>query len=574
MGGSISNSDGSIPHEGILTINGSTFTGSTSSYNYGTIYNSGTNCTITGNNITGNNGIAIYTIDANTQIHFNRILNNTGSYDIWGVKGVNATNNWWGTNFQGNNPVTAGRVNNNVNAGTWLILSLKPSPTSILNGGNSTVIVDLQHDNNGTFYNPSNGHVPDGIVVNFSSDALGTVNPLFGSITNGMTSTTFTAGLNLGISIITSTVDDSTSTTDVNINDYVPPVVTGIYPFNNSFNVALNKVIQINFNKPIKLGTNPWIELRTSNGIAKPFTATVTGNTLNITPKTPFSSGTKYILILHTNSVTNLGGTGLSAPYSTKFTTTLPPLLISTNPVYNAVNVAVNKVIQINFNKPIKLATNAWIELKNQYGTAKPFTATVTGNTLNIAAKTLFAKGTQYKVTIHSNSVTSTGGAGLSTPYTTKFTTTIVNTKVYSANGVSFNYPANWYVDTNTEDGMKSIFVSNLNDINHEPSVFQVSIYPNIGMTDQEAFEAIQHIIYPSDYKVISKRILTLNGIKAYETIYTINNPNIFTEIMKSQQILLVKNNNTYSIDFLATLKEFDAQKLNLDIILNNFKIL
>ena len=464
-------------------------------------------------------------------------------------------------------------VSGNVNVTPWLVLNLNSNPTHIKNNETSNITADLLHDSNGGYHDPANGHVPDGIVVNFSSDALGTVNPLFGNLNNGMTSTTFKAGLNPGISTITSTVDDSTSTTDITING-LPPVVTGTYPLNNTFNIALNKVIQINFNKPIKLATNPWIELRTSNGIAKPFTATVTGNTLNITPKTLLSSGTRYIVILHTNSVTSLDGTGLSAPYSTKFTTTLPPLLISTNPVYNAVNVAVNKVIQINFNKPIKLATNAWIELKNQYGTAKPFTATVTGNTLNIAAKTLFAKGTLYKVTIHSNSVTSTGGAGLSTPYTTKFTTTIVNTKVYSANGVSFNYPANWYVDTNTEDGMKSIFVSNLNDINHEPSVFQVSIYPNIGMTDQEAFEAIQHIIYPSGYNVISKRILTLNGIKAYETIYTINNPNIFTEIMKSQQILLVKNNNTYSIDFLATLKEFDAQKLNLDIMLNSFKIL
>ena len=546
--------------------------GAIANYYYGNL--SVKNSTFTNNHADGDNfyGGAIYNSwYATTDIHFNRFYGNlavNGSAINCYSGSINAENNWWGSN---QNPEVL--VSGNVNVTPWLVLNLNANPVYINNNETSNITADLLHDSNGGYHDPANGHVPDGIVVNFSSDALGTVNPLFGNLNNGMTSTTFKAGLNPGISTITSTVDDSTSTTNITING-LPPVVTGTYPLNNTFNIALNKVIQINFNKPIKLATNPWIEFKTSNGIVKPFTVTVTGNTLNITPKALLSSGTKYIVILHTNSVISLDGTGLSAPYSTKFTTTLPPLLISTNPVYNAVNVAVNKVIQINFNKPIKLATNAWIELKNQYGTAKPFTATVTGNTLNIAAKTLFAKGTQYKVTIHSNSVTSTGGAGLSTPYTTKFTTTIVNTKVYSANGVSFNYPANWYVDTNTEDGMKSIFVSNLNDINHGLSVFQVSIYPNIGMTDQEAFEAIQHIIYPSGYNVISKRILTLNGIKAYETIYTINNPNIFTEIMKSQQILLVKNNNSYSIDFLATLKEFDAQILNLDIMLNNFKIL
>ncbi|MBZ2164515.1 beta strand repeat-containing protein [Methanobacterium spitsbergense] len=527
-GGSISNSDGSIPHAGILTINGSTFTGSSSSYNYGAIYNSGTICTITCNNITGNNGIAIYTINANTQIHFNRILNNTGSYDIWGISGVNATNNWWGTNFQGNNPVTAGRVNNNVNANTWLILSLKASTTSILNGGNSTVIVDLQHDNNGTVYNPANGHVPDGIVVNLSSDALGTVNPLTGTMINGMASTIFTAGLNPGISTITSTVDAATVTTDVTINENVPPVVTSTSPVNNSvnvdlnkviqivfdknikfgvnpwielyetgtgniktfstnivdnvlsitpssllalgteysvilhsnsitnlagiglaapyttrftteaapvvtstnplynaFNVALNKVIQITFDKAIQLGTNPWIELKTSNsGTIVPYTTNIIGNVLSITPNSLLNAGTKYTVILHSNSITDMQGNGLNTPYTTIFTTTLPPVVTSTSPMNNEVNVAVNKVIQINFSKAIQLGTNSWIELKNQYGQIKPYTTSINGNTLNITANAAFARGTTYTVILHSNSVTSTGGAGLTTPYTTKFTTT------------------------------------------------------------------------------------------------------------------------------------------------------
>ena len=88
------------------------------------------------------------------------------------------------------------------------------------------------------------------------------------------------------------------------------------------------------------------------------------------------------------------------------------------------VNVAVNKVIQINFSKAIQLGTNPWIELKNQYGQAKPYTISINGSTLNITSNTTFARGTTYTVILHSNSVTSTGGAGLAAPYTTKFTTT------------------------------------------------------------------------------------------------------------------------------------------------------
>ena len=364
--------------------------------------------------------------------------------------------------------------------------------------------------------------------MNFASDALGTVNPLTGTMINGEASSIFTAGLNPGISTITSTVDAETVNTDVTINENVPPVVTSTSPVNNAlnvvvnkviqitfdrniqlgtnpwielktsssgtpvpyttnivdnvlsitptsllalgtqysvilhsnsitdmagiglaapyttrfttetppvvtstspvynaFNVALNKVIQITFDKAIQLGTNPWIELKTSSsGTIVPYTTNIIGNILSITPNSLLNAGTKYTVILHSNSITDMQGNGLNTPYTTIFTTTLPPVVTSTSPVNNAMNVAVNKVIQINFSKAIQLGTNSWIELKNQYGQIKPYTTSINGSTLNITANTTFARGTTYTVILHSNSITSTGGAGLTTPYTTKFTTT------------------------------------------------------------------------------------------------------------------------------------------------------
>ena len=102
---------------------------------------------------------------------------------------------------------------------------------------------------------------------------------------------------------------------------------------------------------------------------------------------------------------------GLAAAYTIRFTTTTPPVVTSTSPVNNAVNVALNKVIQINFNKTIIFGTNSWIELKTtNTGTAKPFTATITGSKLNIKPTTKLAKGTNYTVIIHSNAVTDTTG--------------------------------------------------------------------------------------------------------------------------------------------------------------------
>ena len=61
---------------------------------------------------------------SDVQIHFNRFVNN-GNIDIYSSEGIaNATNNWWGTNFQGTNPLAAGRVNSNVNAGPWIVLTV------------------------------------------------------------------------------------------------------------------------------------------------------------------------------------------------------------------------------------------------------------------------------------------------------------------------------------------------------------------------------------------------------------------------------------------------------------------
>ena len=217
----------------------------------------------------------------------------------------------------------------------------------------------------------------------------------------------------------------STTTSGYYVNGNSTPVVTSTNPVNNAFNVAVNKIIKINFNLPIKFSNNVWIELySTATGAAKSFKSSISGNVLSLIPSSPLAAGTKYTVIIHSKSITDLLGNALAAPYTTRFTTTLPPVVTSTSPVNNAVNVAVNKVIQINFSKAIQLGTNPWIELKNQYGTAKPFTTSINGSILNITSNTTFARGTTYTVILHSNSVTSTGGAGLAAPYTTKFTTT------------------------------------------------------------------------------------------------------------------------------------------------------
>ena len=245
---------------------------------------------------------------------------------------------------------------------------------------------------------------------------------------NGMAKLAYKITQNFGkYTILAKFLQDPTytATNILDVLDNTPPVVTSSSPVKNTANIALNTIIKITFNENIKFGTNTWIELyATATGKATNFKSTITGNVLSIIPQSVLASGTKYTVIVHSKSITDIAGNNLTTPYTTRFTTSLPPVVTSSNPVNNAVNVAVNKVIQINFSKSIQLGTNPWIELKNQYGQVKPYTTNINGSTLNITSNTTFAKGTTYTVILHSNSVTSTGGAGLAAPYTTKFTTT------------------------------------------------------------------------------------------------------------------------------------------------------
>ena len=207
---------------GTVTVNDSTFTSNTAIYGgaiYGNDYRSVGTVTVNDSSFTSNtadnNGGAIY--NAGTlNVSFCRIVGNTPQ-DIYSSGGsCDVDYNWWGTNFVGSNPVTVGRVVG-ATVSKWLVLTTTADPNTINTGETSNITADLLHDQDGVYQNPVDGHVPDGIVVNFAGDALGTVNPLIANTLNGKATTTFT-GNSPGISTVSATVDAQTVNTDVTIN--------------------------------------------------------------------------------------------------------------------------------------------------------------------------------------------------------------------------------------------------------------------------------------------------------------------------------------------------------------------
>ncbi len=281
---------GAIMNFVTLTVDNSTFTNNTASYYGGAIDNYGT-----------------------VVVNFNRIIGNTaptGSAIHSSVGTVDARYNWWGSNTD----PSANINGTGVTYDPWIVLSVPSNPTNINVNGKSTITVDLLHDFNGVYHDPLNGHVPDGLIVNFSSDTKGAVNPINSTITNGSTTTTFT-GLQPGISKLLTTIDDQTETTNVNINTPTAIVVNHISGLKgDKINLTANltdtykkvpisgKTIQFSVNGNI-IGT----AVTDSNGIAT-LAYTITQTSGSYTILAEFAGDTTYSDTSNTNTlkVTNL----------------------------------------------------------------------------------------------------------------------------------------------------------------------------------------------------------------------------------------------------------------------------
>ncbi|MGB9201183.1 beta strand repeat-containing protein [Methanobacterium sp.] len=244
---------GAIYNAGTLTVISSTFNNNTATYDYGgAIINFGNLKVIDSNfinntadtggaiadsftlNVTGSNfinntadtGGAIYIDNSpsySVNVNFNRIIGNTPNSNelySYGNRAVNATLNWWGLNTSPENEISG----TGVTYAPWIILTATSNHSAITIGGNSTVTADLLHDNLGDYLDPVNGDVPDGISANFTSDVLGTINPISTTTLNGSSNTTFT-GVSTGISEISSTVDDQTVTTNITITK-IPTILS------------------------------------------------------------------------------------------------------------------------------------------------------------------------------------------------------------------------------------------------------------------------------------------------------------------------------------------------------------
>jgi parallel beta-helix repeat protein len=210
------------------------------------IYSEYSNDTIISNTLI-NNYYGIWTYDSLDTIQFNRITGNTcGLRNDIGT--VNATNNWWGSNDDSlTNSSDIWNVSGNVTADQWLVLGLNASPTN--SGRNTSVTADLTHNNQGGDTS-SQGHVPDGIPVNFTTTfgtIIGTGYTVKGRASTvlnlGSTQTeTVTATASLDNQNVSTTGVIATEGAVLNITSTAIDNSTGL-PLNTTYMVPLNESV-------------------------------------------------------------------------------------------------------------------------------------------------------------------------------------------------------------------------------------------------------------------------------------------------------------------------------------------
>ena len=201
------------------------------------------------------------------------------------------------------------------------------------------------------------------------------------------------------------------------------PFVVSTDPLNEAVNVELDKKITATFNTAmdqLSLNAQTFTVRHGTTTIAG--IVTYSGNIATFTPNIALSPGTLYTGTI-TTGAKDVAGNQLSANYNWSFTTGAVPVVISTDPINNAVNVALSKIITATFSKAMDASTlNGSTFMIHNGVIPVPGVITYFGNIVTFTPSSPLLPGTLYTGTITS-AVQDATGNNLANSYSWKFTT-------------------------------------------------------------------------------------------------------------------------------------------------------
>ena len=193
----------------------------------GAIYHNGDFVTVIGCNLVNNaavmDGGAFYHDGDDYTLNFNRIIDNTAGDDGPDIFDGStdeylhdALYNWWGSNLG----PAAGRIYGElVEYDPWLVMRYGANPAVITQGGTSTLTANFRYDSDGTYHDPALGHLPDDLLVTFTT-TLGNVGSktVVAYTLNGLATATLRGDEGTGVALTSASLDSETRHASININ--------------------------------------------------------------------------------------------------------------------------------------------------------------------------------------------------------------------------------------------------------------------------------------------------------------------------------------------------------------------
>ncbi|KVV13621.1 Ig-like domain-containing protein [Flavobacterium sp. TAB 87] len=207
----------------------------------------------------------------------------------------------------------------------------------------------------------------------------------------------------------------------------VCPVVVATAPANGAIDVPLDQIITVTFNEEMDSDTFTEASFILQDNTPVDGTISYTGQTASFTPSVPLAINTTYTAVIKT-TVKDLKGNALQEDYIWAFSTgkLLTPTIVLTDPLANAIDIPLNKIVNATFNMPMDIAS-----INAATFTLKQGTTTIAGTVTIDQSKAFFTPtvaltaNTEYTATI-TTGAKNLDGTPIALNYVWKFTTGIL----------------------------------------------------------------------------------------------------------------------------------------------------
>jgi hypothetical protein len=201
------------------------------------------------------------------------------------------------------------------------------------------------------------------------------------------------------------------------------PIVITTDPINNAVAVKFDKTISATFNMAMNPSTLNGTTFKVSQGVnAVAGTISYTGSTVSFVPANPLLANKIYTVII-TKGAKNSLDTPMTADYTWTFTTDVIPTVTATDPINNAIGVALNQTVTADFSTIMDAATINTGTFTLKQGTVTiAGTISYTGTTASFNPTNSLVVGTVYTATI-TNGAKNVVGTPLANDYVWQFTT-------------------------------------------------------------------------------------------------------------------------------------------------------